>query len=114
MSRSLATRLLVVPAALLSLTVGLVGAAGSGSAAGSAAQASRRGDPGDFRIYRLSGGDGPRVGWAHCRRINYRVNYDDAPKRSRWHVQEAVRRLRHATGLRYHYEIGRASGRERG
>ena len=28
MSRSLATRLLVVPAALLSLTVGLVGAAG--------------------------------------------------------------------------------------
>ncbi|HKE69891.1 MAG TPA: hypothetical protein VKB55_11580 [Nocardioidaceae bacterium] len=103
MSRSLATRLLVVPAALLSLTVGLVGAAGSGSAAGSAAQASRRGDPGDFRIYRLSGGDGPRVGWANCRRINYRVNYDHAPKRSRWHVQEAVRRLRHATGLRYHY-----------
>lgn len=99
MSRSLATRLLVVPAALLSLTVGLVGATGS---AGSA-EATRRGDPGDFRIYRLSGGDGPRVGWAHCRRINYRVNYDHAPKRSRWHVLEAVQRLRQATGLRYHY-----------
>jgi len=105
--RSLATRLLVVPAVLLSLAVGLVGA--TSSAAGSA-QATRRGDPGDFRTYRRSGGDGPRVGWAHCRRINYRVNYDHAPKRTRWHVLEAVHRLKAATGLRYHY-AGRTQAR---
>jgi hypothetical protein len=114
MSRSLATRLMV-PAAVLSMAGGLVGAtspvAGSpaasasvSSAVASAGEATRRGDPRDFQIYRLSGGDGPRVGWAHCRRINYRVNYDHAPRRSRWHVQEAVRRLKRATGLRFHYQ----------
>jgi hypothetical protein len=112
MRRSLATRF-VAPMAVLTLAVGLVGATGPGygsqaataasTAATSASAVARRGDPGDYRIYRLHRGSGPRVGWAHCRRINYRVNYDHAPRRSRWHVSEAVRRLKRATGLRFHY-----------
>jgi hypothetical protein len=112
MSRSLATRF-VAPAAVLALAVGLVGAtdpvsgaqaaAAASAATASAAAPARRGDPDDFRIYRLHRGSGPRVGWAHCRRINYRVNFDHAPSRSRWHVNEAVRRLKRATGMRFHY-----------
>jgi hypothetical protein len=66
----------------------------------------RRGNPRAFDFYNT--GSGRVVHWAHSRRINYRVNYDHAPRRSRWHVQEAVRRLKHATGLRFRY-MGRTN-----
>jgi hypothetical protein len=106
----------MVAATVLPLGLGLTAAIGpaagspstvsasSGLAAGaSTSEAQRRGNPDAYRIQRLGGGDGPRVGWRHCRRINYRVNYAHAPNRSRWHVKEAVRRLKRATGMHFRY-----------
>lgn len=63
----------------------------------------RRGNPKAFKFQRVNG---HRVHWAKCRRINYRVNYKNAPKRSKWHAKEAVHRLKRATGLRFRY-VGR-------
>jgi hypothetical protein len=115
MNRSRTMRVLAV-ATVGALTLGPAVDAGFGDQSSSAAAASateqastaaaeprRRGDPRAYKISRLGGGDGPRVGWRHCRRINYRVNYDHAPRRSRWHVQEAIRRLERATGMHFRY-----------
>lgn len=68
----------------------------------------RRGNPRSFNFLKTN--SGRIIHWAHCRRINYRVNYDHAPNRSRWHVKKAVRRLKRATGLHFRYR-GRTSVR---
>ena len=63
--------------------------------------ATRRGNPRHHRFLKTR--SGRIIHWAHCRRINVRVNYAHAPKRSRWHVKEAIRRLNRATGMHYRY-----------
>jgi hypothetical protein len=116
MFRSRPSRLAVASTALVA-TFG-VGVVATGSTASTVSAAStagsvieqRRGNPGAYRIDRLNGNQGPRVGWAHCRRINVRVNYAHAPRRSRWHVREAMHRLNRATGMHFRYR-GRTSAR---
>jgi hypothetical protein len=110
MTKAFGSRAAVLSA--LVLTLGLAVAVGPADrssadavrlspAAGAAAEPSRRGNPRAFEFYRTDAGR--VIHWAHCRPIKYRVNYDHAPRRSKWHVLEAVRRLKRATGLRYRY-----------
>lgn len=118
MDRSRTMRLAVFSTATV-LAVGL--SVGLGPDAGSSADAVtastpegpdqrelRRGNPRAHKF--LKSRSGRIIHWSHCRRINLRVNYDHAPPRSRWHVQEAVRRLNRATGMHYR-NMGRTSVR---
>jgi hypothetical protein len=112
---SRATRLVVASTALvMTLGIGVVATPGSTAsttpASGAMTEQQRRGDRSAFKIDRLYGDHGPRVGWAHCRRINVRVNYAHAPRRSRWHVKEAMHRLNRATRMHYRYR-GRTTAR---
>jgi hypothetical protein len=104
------TRLAVLSTAsvlAVGLSIGPVANPGPSTAAvaattdGSDQRAERRGDPRDHKF--LKARSGRIIHWSHCRRINLRVNYDHAPRRSRWHVKEAVRRLNRATGMHYRY-----------
>ncbi|HYJ66139.1 MAG TPA: matrixin family metalloprotease [Nocardioidaceae bacterium] len=114
MYRSRATQLVLASAALVTAVgfgvVATPGSTASTAPASGATTESRRGDPDAYKINRLYGDHGPRVGWAHCRRINFRVNYAHAPQRSRWHVREAIHRLERATGMHFRY-MGRTSAR---
>jgi hypothetical protein len=115
MTRRTAARWIGAPVTAMLLVAGLAAAvgpdayrsrAGAAVVGPSAEQLAptewRRGNPDAYRFAKTR--SGRVVHWAHCRRINFRVNYDHAPNRSRWHVKEAVRRLKRATGLRYRYK----------